>query len=84
LDLQDVLINNFSNNQMVTQHKRKEKDLMKLMMSNFEVTLTDENNQNDFNVIFQGPKESSYEGVINILSKGYMESPCPSAITISI
>ena len=49
---------------MVTQNKRKEKDLMKLMMSNYEVTLNDESNPNDFNVVFKGPKESSYEGVI--------------------
>jgi hypothetical protein len=45
------------------QNKRKERDLMKLMMSNYEVTLTDENVQNDINVIFPGPKESPYEGV---------------------
>jgi ubiquitin-conjugating enzyme E2 H len=46
-----------------TQNKRKERDVMKLMMSNYEVNLTDENNQNDFYVIFVGPKESPYEGV---------------------
>jgi ubiquitin-conjugating enzyme E2 H len=46
-----------------TQNKRKERDVMKLMMSNYEVNLTDENNQNDFYVVFTGPKESPYEGV---------------------
>ena len=47
-----------------TNNKRKEKDLMKLMMSNYEVTLTEENNQNDFYVVFKGPKDSPYEEVI--------------------
>ena len=47
----------------VTQNKRKERDLMKLMMSNYEVTLADENNPNDLYVIFDGPKESPYKGV---------------------
>ncbi len=51
---------------MNTQNKRKEKDLMKLMMSNYEITLTDENNQNDLHVVFEGPKESPYEGVIQL------------------
>ena len=46
-------------------NKRKEKDLMKLMMSNYEVTLTDENNNNDFYVIFYGPKDTPYEEVNN-------------------
>jgi hypothetical protein len=45
-------------------NKRKERDLMKLMMSNYEVTLTDEGNQNDFYVLFKGPSDSAYEGVI--------------------
>lgn len=61
------------------QNKRKERDLMKLMMSNYEVTLADENNPNDLYVIFEGPKDSPYEGVIiNIWIKliGNLESPC--------
>ncbi len=49
---------------MVTaSNKRKERDIMKLMMSNYEVTMTDQGNQNDFYVVFKGPKESAYEGV---------------------
>jgi hypothetical protein len=61
---------------MNTKNKRKERDLMKLMMSNYEVTLTDENNPNDLFVLFNGPKESPYEGVsINIIL-GYMEDSC--------
>lgn len=48
-----------------TTNKRKERDLMKLMMSNYDVHLTDENNPNDLYVIFKGPKESPYEGVKN-------------------
>jgi hypothetical protein len=51
-----------------TQNKRKERDLMKLMMSNYSVTLADENNQNDLFVIFEGPKDSPYQGV-RIFSK---------------
>jgi len=51
-----------------TQNKRKERDLMKLMMSNYEVTLADENNPNDLYVIFEGPKDSPYEGVKSILT----------------
>ena len=50
---------------MVTaSNKRKERDLMKLMMSNYEVTMADENNRNDFYVVFEGPKDSHYQGVI--------------------
>jgi hypothetical protein len=44
-------------------NKRKERDLMKLMMSNYDVQLTDENNRNDLYVIFKGPKDSPYENV---------------------
>ena len=44
-------------------NKRKERDLMKLMMSNYEVVLADENNPNDLYVIFHGPKDSPYENV---------------------
>jgi hypothetical protein len=50
-----------------TNNKRKEKDLMKLMMSNYEVNLTEENNQNDFYVVFKGPKDSPYEEVLTFL-----------------
>jgi ubiquitin-conjugating enzyme E2 H len=46
-----------------TSNKRKERDMMKLLMSNYEVTLVDEKNQYDFHVLFKGPKESTYEGV---------------------
>jgi ubiquitin-conjugating enzyme E2 H len=48
---------------MNVNNKRKERDLMKLIMSNYEVKLTEEGNQNDFYVKFVGPKESPYEGV---------------------
>ena len=49
---------------MVTiSNKRKERDLMKLMMSSYEVSITEESNKNDFYVDFKGPKESAYEGV---------------------
>ena len=47
----------------ITQNKRKERDVMKLLMSNYEVSLTDETNKNDMYVLFHGPKDSPYEGV---------------------
>jgi ubiquitin-conjugating enzyme E2 H len=57
-----------------TSNKRKEKDLMKLMMSNYEVTLTEENSQNEFFVIFYGPKETPYEEVHQPFILGSMEN----------
>jgi ubiquitin-conjugating enzyme E2 H len=55
-------------NSNAAANKRKERDLMKLLMSNYEVSIPDEQNRNDFYVIFNGPKESPYESVslINI------------------
>ena len=51
------------NNQAVSI-KRKEKDVMKLIMSGkFQVNLCDENSTQDFEVLFRGPKDSPYEGV---------------------
>ena len=47
----------------MAQNKRKERDVMKLLMSNYEVSLKDETNKNDMYVLFHGPKGSSYEGV---------------------
>lgn len=35
---------------------------MKLMMSDYDVTLTDEDNPHDLYVMFHGPNESAYEG----------------------
>jgi ubiquitin-protein ligase len=43
-------------------NKRKERDIMKLMMSNHEVTM-EEGARNEFDVVFKGPKDSAYEGV---------------------
>jgi ubiquitin-protein ligase len=51
------------NSNSAASTKRKERDLMKLMMSNYEVTLADEKNQNDLFIVFEGPKDSPYEGV---------------------
>jgi len=42
-------------------HKRKERDLMKLLMSDYHVTQNKENSY-DFVVQFAGPKDSFYEG----------------------
>ncbi len=48
---------------MVTANKRKEKDVMKLLVSDYEVQTMDENRNNELLVKFLGPKESPYEGV---------------------
>lgn len=45
-----------------TLNKRKERDLMKLMMSDYDV-VRDESNSNEFYVTIQGPIDSAYEGV---------------------
>ncbi len=61
---------------MNVNNKRKERDLMKLIMSNYEVKLIEEGNQYDFYVRFEGPKESPYEGVKysqNIFNKIYIQ-----------
>jgi ubiquitin-protein ligase len=43
--------------------KRKEKDVMKLLVSNYDVKVLDEKNNNDFLIKFSGPADSPYEGV---------------------
>jgi ubiquitin-protein ligase len=63
--------------QAQANNKRKEKDVMKLMMSNkYDVELLNDNNMHDFEVVFKGPQESYYEGVSTALPN--------SAISISI
>ena len=46
-----------------TSNMRRDRDMMKLMMGNYEVSQIDDKNQYDFHVLFRGPKESAYEGV---------------------
>jgi ubiquitin-conjugating enzyme E2 H len=46
------------------QNKRKDRDIMKLLMSNYEVSI-DDKNKNELYVKFHGPKNSPYEGVSN-------------------
>ena len=47
-------------------NKRREKDVMKLMMSGkFDVQLVNEESTQEFDVLFDGPAESNYEGVSN-------------------
>lgn len=50
---------------MVSANKRRDKDVMKLLVSEYDVNLVNENNNSEFIVKFFGPKESSYEGVSN-------------------
>jgi ubiquitin-protein ligase len=42
-------------------NKRREKDIMKLLMSNYKVVQSPENGS-EFTVQFNGPKDSLYEG----------------------
>jgi ubiquitin-conjugating enzyme E2 H len=46
-------------------NKRKEKDIMRLLVSKYEVELIN-NKMNDFYVKFQGPEESPYKGVSSV------------------
>lgn len=46
---------------MSSPSKRREMDVMKLMMSNFEVTMENDSTS-EFNVMLDGPKGSPYEG----------------------
>ena len=48
-----------------TSNKRKEKDVMRLLVSSYEVTVIDEKKNTEFIVKFCGPKDSAYEGVPN-------------------
>jgi ubiquitin-protein ligase len=48
---------------MVSQNKRREKDVMKLLVSQFEVHLPTDSNTSEFIVKFVGPVDSPYEGV---------------------
>jgi hypothetical protein len=47
---------------MIKINKRREKDVMKLMLSEYDVSLIDDQTS-EFFVTFEGPKESAYEGV---------------------
>ncbi|ETI52725.1 hypothetical protein, variant 3 [Phytophthora nicotianae CJ01A1] len=47
---------------MSKANKRRETDVMKLMMSDYEVHLTDETRTSDLDVKFHGPKDTPYEG----------------------
>lgn len=42
---------------------RREKDVRKLLLSQYDVELTNPDDMRDFRVIFNGPKDSPYEGV---------------------
>jgi len=46
---------------MSSPSKRREMDVMKLMMSDFKVTLVDDS-PSDMYIIFHGPKDSPYQG----------------------
>lgn len=48
---------------MVSTNKRRDKDVMKLLVSEYDVNLVNDNNNSEFIVKFCGPQESPYEGV---------------------
>ena len=55
---------------MIAANKRREKDIMKLMVSDFEVVMAEHPSNSfasEFFVKFQGPKDSPYEEVSDIL-----------------
>lgn len=55
--------------QLQANIKRREKDVMKLMMSGkYEVSLVNEESTQEFDVLFEGPADSNYEGVSLIAS----------------
>lgn len=58
---------------MVTaqQNKRRDEDVTKIMVSGYNVELTDENKMNEIVVDFLGPKDSPYEGVSNKLQLSF-------------
>jgi ubiquitin-conjugating enzyme E2 H len=47
---------------MSSPSKRREMDLMKLLMADYELELSEENQASDFYVKFHGPSETAYEG----------------------
>lgn len=44
-------------------NKRRDKDIMKLLISEYEVTVVDEKSNSELQVKFHGPQNSPYEGV---------------------
>lgn len=57
----DSLKTTIPNYNPAVAHKRKERDVMKLLMSDYKVTQNKENPY-DFVVDFEGPGQSYYEG----------------------
>jgi hypothetical protein len=55
---------NLSTAQQANSNKRREKDVMKLLVSEYDVTIVNEKSNNEFIVKLKGPINSIYEGVI--------------------
>mmetsp|Transcript_26452 Transcript_26452/g.103069 ORF Transcript_26452/g.103069 Transcript_26452/m.103069 type:complete len:85 (+) Transcript_26452:238-492(+) len=47
---------------VTSRAKRREFDIMKLLMADYEVALCDEDRRSELYVRFEGPKETPYEG----------------------
>jgi ubiquitin-conjugating enzyme E2 H len=54
-------------------NKRKEKDVMKLLVSDYDVQSVNENTNTEFIVKFPGPKDSAYEGVSELQLKAKLQ-----------
>ena len=59
---------------MSSPKRRIETDVMKLMMSDYEVTLVNDNMQ-EFYVIFKGPQESKHWPYPHMLAPSYSRYP---------
>ena len=46
----------------MSKNRRKDKDVMKLLVSQYDVEQPNENNNSELVVLFLGPKDSPYEG----------------------
>ena len=55
-------MNGYTGAQTAKNNMRKEKDVHKLLVSEFDVKLANDNDTNELYVIFTGPKDSPYEG----------------------
>lgn len=52
---------------MIPSSIRKDKDIAKLLMSNYDVHVIESSKMKEVHVVFKGPKESPYEEVSSIV-----------------
>lgn len=56
----------------MANNKRREKDVMKLLVSEYEVELVNENTNSEFFVKFHGPADSPYQNVSKLNSSDFL------------